>query len=150
MKLSEFKSHLNQMETFQFALPNGSLIPPHFHITEVGQIEKRFIDCGGVLRKESVINFQLFTADDYDHRLSVSKLKGLLEKSEKALLLDDLEIEVEYQSDTIGKYGLDFEEGRLTLLSTQTACLASDQCGIPARSKTAAVVNQCTPGSGCC
>ena len=53
MKLSEFKSHLNQMETVQFVLPNGSLIPPHFHITEVGQIEKRFIDCGGVLRKES-------------------------------------------------------------------------------------------------
>ena len=62
----------------------------------------------------------------------------------------DNEVEVEYQSDTIGKYGLDFEEGRLNLLSTQTACLASDQCGIPARSKTAAVVNQCTPGSGCC
>ena len=45
MKLSEFKSILNQIETIEFTLPDGSLIPQHFHITEVGQLDKRFIDC---------------------------------------------------------------------------------------------------------
>ncbi len=147
MTLSELKSILNQINTVEFALPDGSLIPQHFHVTEVGQIDKRFVDCGGVLRKESVINFQLYTADDYDHRLSVPKLKTILEQSEQLLLLDDLEIEVEYQSETIGKYGLGFENSRLRLQTTQTACLANDQCGIP---ETKTTSNQCAPGSGCC
>ena len=101
MLLSELKLTLNKIKTVEFTLPDGSLIPKHFHVTEVGQIDKRFIDCGGVLRKEAVINFQLYTADDFDHRLSVQKFKSLLDLSEKALLLDDLEIEVEYQTDTI-------------------------------------------------
>ena len=121
-------------------------------VPELGQIDKRFIDCGGVLRKETVINFQLYTADDFDHRLSVQKLKSIIELSEKALGLEDLEIEVEYQSDTIGKYALEFKNSRLTLVSTQTACLAKDQCGIPERPaiQKPTVQNECAPGSGCC
>ena len=31
-----------------------------FHITEVGQVNKRFIDCGGTKRDEKLISFQLF------------------------------------------------------------------------------------------
>ena len=112
MKLSELKSILDEIETVEFELPDGNLIPQHFHVTEIGQVDKRFMDCGGKLRKESVINFQLFSADDYDHRLSVQKLKSILKQSEQTLLLDDLEIEVEFQSDTIGKYHLDFEHSR--------------------------------------
>jgi len=152
MKLSEFKSILNQIETIEFTLPDGSLIPQHFHITEVGQLDKRFIDCGSVLRKVSVINFQLYTADDFDHRLSVQKMKSLLDKSEKALLLDDLEIEIEYQSDTIGKYALGFEQSRFTLVATQTDCLAKDECVVPniSKSKTAAPTTSCTSDSCCC
>ena len=152
MKLSELKSVLDKIETVEFTLPNGSLVPQHFHVTEVGQIDKRFIDCGGMLRKETVINFQLYTADDFDHRLSVQKLKSIIELSEKALGLEDLEIEVEYQSDTIGKYALEFNNSQLTLVSTQMACLAKDQCGIPERPtfQKPTVQNECEPGSGCC
>jgi hypothetical protein len=35
--------------------------------------------------------------------------------------------EVEYQSDTIGKYDLDFNGKNFTLVNKQTACLAEDQ-----------------------
>jgi hypothetical protein len=150
MKLSELKSILDEIETVEFELPDGNLIPQHFHVTEIGQVDKRFMDCGGKLRKESVINFQLFSADDYDHRLSVKKLKSILKQSEQTLLLDDLEIEVEFQSDTIGKYHLDFEHSRLKLVTTQTACLATDKCGIPSLSSSNSTKNSCTPGSGCC
>tara|TARA_Y100000385_G_C12963895_1_gene580961 strand:- start:191 stop:634 length:444 start_codon:yes stop_codon:yes gene_type:complete len=147
MLLSELKLTLNKIKTVEFTLPDGSLIPNHFHVTEVGQIDKRFIDCGGVLRKEAVINFQLYTADDFDHRLSIQKFKSLLDLSEKALLLDDLEIEVEYQTDTIGKYSLGFKNSRFFLISSYTACLANDQCGIPESKIT---TSKCTPDSNCC
>ena len=36
--------------TIQLMLPNGSLVPAHFHITEVGRVHKDFIDCGGTIR----------------------------------------------------------------------------------------------------
>ena len=60
MKLSEVKSALKELETIGFELPNGELVASHFHVTEVGKITKHFIDCGGVERKEEVVNFQLF------------------------------------------------------------------------------------------
>ena len=40
--------------------------------------------------------------------LSKKKLLEIIELSEKTLKLDNFEIEVKYQSDTIGKFGLDF------------------------------------------
>ena len=66
MKLSEVKSNLKQLETIAFQLPNGDLVPRHFHVTEVGTITKNFIDCGGTVRKEEVINFQLWNENDYE------------------------------------------------------------------------------------
>ena len=131
MKLSEIKSALSKVNEVTFTLPNGEQVPPHFHVTEVGNIQKHFIDCGGTIRKESVINFQLFTATDYDHRLSVQKLRSIIQLSEEKLGLENHEIEVEYQGDTIGKYGLEFKNGVFILISTQTDCLAKDKCGTP-------------------
>lgn len=156
MNLSEIKSALLEVKEVIFALPNGEQIPPHFHVTEVGNIQKHFIDCGGTIRNESVINFQLYTATDYDHRLSAQKLRSIIELSEDKLGLENLEIEVEYQGDTIGKYGLDFQNGVFNLSSTQTDCLAQDKCGIPQEKQKISLSNLqannscCTPGSGCC
>src|SRR6187431_2879726 len=107
MKLSEIKKHLKTVETVNFQLPNGTFAPEHFHVTEVGQITKKFIDCGGTVRNEKVVNFQLWNANDTDHRLKPQKLLNIIALSEKTLGIEDLEIEVEYQSDTIGKYDLD-------------------------------------------
>lgn len=156
MKLSEIKSALSELNEVTFTLPNGEQVPPHFHVTEVGNIQKHFIDCGGTIRKESVINFQLFTASDYDHRLSAQKLSSIIQLSEEQLGLENLEIEVEYQGDTIGKYGLEFKDGVFILTSTLTDCLAKDKCGIPQEksrirlSNLQAQESGCAPGSGCC
>lgn len=155
MKLSEVKTVLKELNTIGFKLPNGELVPNHFHVTEVGKVSKHFIDCGGTVRKEEVVNFQLWNADDYDHRLHPEKLLHIIELSEKTLDLDDVEIEVEYQADTIAKFGLAFDGTNFLLTSKQTDCLAKDKCGIPevkpklklSELKKAAT---CTPNSGCC
>ena len=155
MKLSEVKSVLQNLQTIGFQLPDQSLVPSHFHVTEVGEITKRFIDCGGTVRKETVVNFQLWNANDYDHRLHPEKLVKIIELSEKTLAIDDNEIEVEYQGETIQKFGLDFDGNHFLLTTKQTDCLAKDACGIPAEKpkvKLSALNNQScfTPNSGCC
>ncbi len=132
MKLSEIKNILLEIDAVIFQLPNGSFVPEHFHVTEVGVIFKNFIDCGGTVREEKVVNFQLWEAGDFDHRLAPSKLNKIIELSERTLNIDpELEIEVEYQSDTIGKYGLTYNGLYFQLTSKLTACLAQDACGIP-------------------
>lgn len=158
MKLSEIKSKLNQLETIAFQLPDGSLVPNHFHVTEVGKITKHFIDCGGTVRKEELANFQLWEAEDYDHRLHPEKLVQIIELSEKILDIEvDMEIEVDYQGATIGKYGLDFDGKNFLLTTKRTDCLAKDQCGIAQEKPKVKLTqlhgqtpNSCAPGSGCC
>ncbi len=155
MKLSEIKNKLNQLENIAFQLPNGTFVPSHFHVTEIGKITKHFIDCGGTVRNEEVVNFQLWNENDYDHRLHPEKLLNIIELSEKTLNIGDWEIEVEYQADTIGKFGLDFDGKNFLLTNKQTDCLAKDQCGIP-EEKTKVILaelnsaSSCTPGGGCC
>jgi len=155
MILSEIKTVLKQAKTIAFKLPNGTLVPQHFHVTEVGKITKNFIDCGGTVRHEERINFQLWNADDYDHRLHPEKLLTIIELSEKVLDLKDLEIEVEYQGQTIEKFGLDHDGSQFILTSTATDCLAKDQCGVPEPKQKLNFADlqqaeSCAPGSGCC
>ena len=132
MKLSQVKNILKSVEAVNFILADGTSVPEHFHVTEVGLITKNFIDCGGTVRKETVVNFQLWDANDFEHRLKPQKLLNIIELSEKVLGIEDFEIEVEYQAQTIGKYDLDFNGNDFVLLNKKTACLAQDQCGIPA------------------
>ena len=162
MKLSEVKRVLKELKVIAFQLPNGELVPNHFHVTEVGKITKNFIDCGGTVRKEEVVNFQLWNANDYDHRLHPDKLLNIIELSEKTLGLQDQEIEVEYQGQTIEKFALEFDGKNFLLATKQTDCLAPDKCGIPeekpkVQSDSNRMVNvgdsnagACTPGGGCC
>jgi len=155
MRLSILKEHLNGLTAVNFQLPDGTRVPKHFHVTEVGVIAKDFIDCGGTVRHEKTANFQLWEAGDFDHRLAPQKLKDIISLSEKILGMEDLEIEVEYQSGTIGKYDLDFDGTDFLLVSKQTACLAQDACGIPGKEKLDLAQigkneNSCTPGGGCC
>ena len=98
MKLSEIKKILETAETVDFKLENGTFVPEHFHVTEIGIITKHFIDCGGTVRTEKTANFQLWDANDYEHRLKPGKLQKIIALSEKVLEMEDLEIEVEYQS----------------------------------------------------
>lgn len=155
MTLSEVKNILNTVEAVNFKLEDGTMVPEHFHVTEVGVVSKHFIDCGGVVRKENKANFQLWDANDFEHRLKPGKLLSIISLSEKVLGLEDLEIEVEYQSKTIGKYSLAFDGKDFVLINMQTACLASDTCGIPVEKQKIKLTqlstgNSCTPGGGCC
>ena len=154
MKLSEIKNHLAALQAVNFQLEDGTSVPKHFHVTEVGVITKKFIDCGGKVRNEMTANFQLWDANDFEHRLKPQKLLGIIGLSEKVLGMEDLEIEVEYQSGTIGKYGLEFKGQDFILTPTLTACLAKDNCGIPAdklkMNLSEAVESCCAPGSKCC
>ena len=157
MKLSEIKNILKTVEAIKYQHTNGTYVPDCFHVTEVGLITKNFIDCGGTVRKETVVNFQLWDANDYDHRLKPQKLIHIIELSENVLFpatteIEDFEIEVEYQSDTIGKYDLEFNGKTFVLKNKTTACLAQDACGIPSekQKKNLASITNCTPNSGCC
>lgn len=157
MKLSELKNKLSEVKSVNFSLPDGKLVPAHFHVTEVGLITKHFIDCGGTERTEKVINFQLWEASDFDHRISPEKLLHIIDLSDKILQKQDLEIEVEYQSQTVGKYNLGFDGTNFNLLAKRTDCLASDHCGIPASKQkvkledlSVAPAACCAPGGGCC
>lgn len=157
MKLSEITRILPTLENVEFQLENGTFVPEHFHVTEVGQITKNFIDCGGVIRSEKVVNFQLWNADDYEHRLKPTKLLNIIKLSEEKLGIDDAEIEVEYQSETIGKYDLEFNGKTFVLKNKTTACLAQDACGIPSgkqKIKLSELQNKntdcCSQNSDCC
>ena len=154
MKISEMKQSLAGLDAVTFRLPSGEYLPAHFHVTEVGLVSKHFIDCGGVERKETVANFQLWEAGDYDHRLAPQKFLHILNLSEQILGSADLDIEVEYQQATIGKFGLTREGNDFVLTHKQTACLAQDACGIPAAQQFALpqlqTAGSCTPGGGCC
>lgn len=152
MRISELKQALGGLAAVRFRLPDGTYLASHFHVTEVGRVSKHFIDCGGVERRETVANFQLWEADDYDHRLAPQKLLHILQLSERILGSEELEIEVEYQQATIGKFGLAFDGTDFLLTLKSTACLASDACGNPGFGPTLPQLPSagCTPGGGCC
>lgn len=145
MKLSEIKNILQNAGSVNFILENGKTVPEHFHVTEIGVVTKNFIDCGGKTRNESKANFQLWDANDYEHRLKPQKLLHIISLCEAKLNIGDLEIEVEYQDETIGKYGLAFNGKDFLLTNQQTACLAKEQCGVP--EAKAGTVSCCATGS---
>lgn len=154
MKLSQVKASLTGLDNVEFQLENGKYVPEHFHVTEVGLVTKRFIDCGGTVRNENAISFQLWDANDYEHRLKPAKLLSIIKLSEEVLKLEDLDVEVEYQGDTIGRYELDFNGKQFILKSKTTACLATDACGVT-DTKQKLSLNvlgkaACSPNSGCC
>ena len=151
MKLSDVKQALSHLSTVHFKLPDGSYVPEHFHVTEAGLVTKHFIDCGGMERKEKVVNFQLWEAGDYDHRLAPQKFLRILDIAKKVLGdAEELTIEVEYQQSTIGKFGLEFDGKAFILTEKQTACLAQDACGIPPEKMPAKTDSCCFPKGGCC
>ena len=154
MKLSEFKDHLSGVKKIAFQLPDGRLVPEHFHVTEVGKISKHFIDCGGTLRDEEKISFQLWEENDYNHRLHPEKLVKIIQLAQEKLKLPNVEIEVEYQGESINKFDLEFNGKNFLLVNTQTACLAKENCGIPAKKPKVRLSelqnSSCAPNSGCC
>lgn len=122
-------------------LPDKSFVPAHYHITEVGRVQKDFIDCGGTVRSATSCLLQIWVADDTDHRLETTKLAAIMQIAGTVLGSDHLPMEVEYEEGTITQYPIGGAEltpaGLLFTLGTKhTACLAPEKCGVD--------------GSGCC
>jgi hypothetical protein len=157
MKLSALYSALSQVTEMVFIFPDGRMVPPHFHLTEVGLVTKTFIDCGGTLRTDEIIQMQLWTANDVQHRLDPSKFKEIVRASVDKLQMPDREIFIEYQGSTIEKYGIRFSSPYFHLTRTETACLAQDACGVPTPKTEVDSTDPgkkpdtcCPPNSGCC
>lgn len=158
MKLYQLKQILKTVPQLNFVLEDGRLVPQHFHITEAGLVTKLFVDCGGTIRTHKSICFQIWTADDFEHRLEPQKFLQIISVAQPLFNEgEDLEVLVEYQQETICCYGLDFDGSNFLLTALQTDCLAKDKCGIPPAKKKINLselqdskTNNCTPGSGCC
>jgi hypothetical protein len=142
MTINQFKSVLEAHpgEQMHWMLPDRSFVPTHYHITEVGRVQKDFIDCGGTVRSLVSCLLQVWVADDVDHRLDTTKLLGVMKAAEVVLQSDDLPMEVEYEDSAISQYPIGGVEstpsGLLFYLGTKhTECLAPDKCGV---------------GKGCC
>jgi hypothetical protein len=143
MKVAEFRAILSaHPETkMHWMLPDKSFVPDHYHITEVGRLQKDFIDCGGTIRSLASCLLQIWVADDKDHRLQSTTLAKIMEVARPVLKGDDLPVEVEYEEGTISQYPVAGVEvtpaGLLFYLGTKhTACLAPEKCGVD--------------GGGCC
>ena len=118
-----------------FMLPDNAFIPAHYHITEVGRVQKDFIDCGGTVRSTSACVLQVWVADDLDHRLNTTKLAKIIEIARPLLQSHDLPVEIEYEDAVVSQYPLGSAEvtpsGILfSLGSKHTACLAPEKCGV--------------------
>jgi hypothetical protein len=160
MTLSDFETYLSQIESLEFYQPDGKLVPAHFHITEVGFLTKKYVDCGGTLREETYVSCQLWVANDYEHRLSPAKLAKIIATYKQTLAQDaspadgEPAVEFEYQTDTLGRYDVAFRQNAFWLLPKQADCLAKDRCGVPAQKPKVRLseLNQatCDPAMGCC
>ncbi|MHA3775419.1 DUF6428 family protein [Verrucomicrobiota bacterium sgz303538] len=152
MTLSEFRTHLDRapQHLLRFVLPDGGMIEPHAHITEVGRIEKTFIDCGGTVRRTSHCSLQAWVADDTEHRLAPIRLASILDKAAPILGEEDLDVEIEYQDGLISQFPVvaaTIANGALVfqLTTKNTDCLAKELCTPQFTRETG-----CNPGSGCC
>src|SRR3954469_21700258 len=77
---------------------DGEPIEPHFHVTEIGRVQKDFIDCGGTVRRRVSCLLQTWLGDDLEHRLTASKLLKAFEHAAPVLRSEDLPVEVEYET----------------------------------------------------
>lgn len=168
MTTAEFLSHLRSHpdKPLCFILPDGGLIPAHFHITEVGHVQKRFIDCGGTRRTLETCLLQTWVHEDVDHRLTCGKLAAIFDKAGDVLPHHDLPVEIEYEDYVVAQFPVESAEvveGALAfrLGLKHTDCLARGIClpgaCAPAPSARPALVvtpaaasSCCTPGSKCC
>lgn len=135
-------------------LPNGDLIPAHYHITEVGRVQKDFIDCGGTRRSTTACVLQAWVAKDTEHRLETGKLARIIDMAAPLLEDRDLPVEIEYEDDLVSQFPISYAEFKpdglhLYLTTKHTDCLARERCGVAVVSHENDNTSCCTT-SGCC
>ena len=151
MTITELKNTLKQHpdRKLSFILPNQDTIPAHFHITEVGHVQKDFIDCGGTRRSTSACVLQAWVAtNDEDHSLEAGKLAKILDLAGKVLSSDELNVEVEFEAPYISQFPIESananDEAIVFRLATKhTDCLAKEQCGLESSSSCCSTEGNC-------
>lgn len=137
----------NPNQTLRWQLPDGLQVPSHYHVTEIGKVSKRFLDCGGTERTVETCVLQLWVANDTDHRLQTQKLAKIIESAR--FISGDLLVEVEHESPlitvvkenkcvddtTVAIYPvvdvIVDNDGLIVNLGTKhTNCLAPEKCGL--------------------
>jgi hypothetical protein len=139
MKLSELKMLLaeDSEKDFRIVLPDGATVPVSFHVTEVGRIQKTFLDCGGKLRERVTCQLQVWVGEDYDHRIEVEKMASILEIAKPYLPDESIPVEIEYERNVISQYtiqGTEISDDSvvLQLAHKPTEFLTTEFCGLPA------------------
>jgi hypothetical protein len=131
--------------------PSGLSVPCHFHITEIGRTAKKFVDCGGVERETSDTTFQIWVAEDTDHKMTVGKFLNIIEAG-SYLVDEEDQIVFEYDNNhTIGLYGISLIQQlehffNMFLVQKRANCLAPDKCGV----KPEQMPKTCCGNKGCC
>ncbi len=156
MKLSQFTMLLeaNADKPFRLVLPGEEVVPVSFHITEVGHVTKKFIDCGGKVHTLQACLLQAWLGPDSDHRLYAGKMARVLNLAQNKGVLptgEDLDVEIEYEDTAISQYrvvscAVTDSTVVLRLEAKHTDCLAKESClpSLPMAEGAAC----CAPG--CC
>jgi Family of unknown function (DUF6428) len=152
MKLHELRAVLarHPAKFPRFVLPDGGHIPAHFHVTEVGQVVRNFIDCGGVTGRDEKVLLQTHVGDDTEHRLKSDRFAQILELGNRVLPAgDDLDVEVEYDCCVVAQYPI--KEVRaagahLDLILTR----GRTQCRARERREASTADACCATATACC
>ncbi len=127
--------------------PDGDPIEAHFHVTEVGRVQKDFVDCGGKVRRTVTCLLQTWVGEDVDHRITAGKLLKAFDHGAEVLGVEDLPVELEYEACNVIQFKVvaverETERFVVRLGGKHTDCLAKDLCVPSARTAGAS--------AGCC
>jgi hypothetical protein len=142
--LSAFKTALAAAPQLPLMVvwPDGEPIEVHFHVTEIGRVQRDFVDCGGTVRRVVTCLLQTWVGEDTDHRVTAGKLLKAFAHAAPILGDEDLSVEFEYEACNVVQLVLAEvrqEAARfvLQLGKKHTDCLARELC-VP------------TGGNSCC
>lgn len=126
--------------------PDGEPIEAHFHVTEIGRVQRDFVDCGGTVRRVVTCLLQTWVGDDVDHRITGDQLLRAFAHAVPILGGEDLPVELEYEACNVVQLKIvsakvESDTLVIRLGKKHTDCLAKELC-MPS-SRGAAV-------AGCC
>ena len=136
MKLNLLKDLLLENQTLEVVFKiDEYTIPSHYHLTEVGRVNKTFLDCGGTKRESTTCALQLWVANDIDHSLNPSKIIQILNLANDLFGDENPEVFIEYERDVVSQYpinGFEISSNKLfiRLGKIHSACLAPEKCGV--------------------
>lgn len=127
--------------------PDGDPIEAHFHVTEVGRVQKDFVDCGGTVRRTVTCLLQTWVGEDTEHRITAGKLLKAFDHGAAVLGAEDLPVELEYEACNVIQFKVvaverEAERFVVRLGGKHTDCLAKELCVPSTRTSGAS--------AGCC